>query len=875
VGTPRPDDPHRYDGSVDVAGEDSPSAVERRLERLEAADRERAAAVETLDEIVERLDDALRGPRGELHALASELSKLGRQLEEITQRQHLVTQYLHANSARLAMLESAAGLRRFVRNTGRAFVRRHFYFDPHPGKELLKARADDDTWESVGSQASFELIPRRGFPPIGWVLLDFELATEVACATPPRLYVDRGEGYTETNAIRLPWPVDGRITAVVNLLAVVRRLRFDPLDRPGRFRLGRLVIREMGRPEMGLRLVVPRLAGLFRTPRRIPAALGTLITLVRTAGVQELKNRLVGKTKAADQLRYKDWIERFDTLTDSDRAAIASAVDRLARRPRLSIVMPVYNTPRRWLERALDTVRSQLYPDWELCIAEDGSSEPHVRRVLEAYARGDSRIKVVYRERKGHISEASNTALGVATGEFIVLMDSDDELPPHALYMVAEELNAHPETDLIYTDEDKLDEQGERYSPYFKPDWNPDLFYSQNYFSHLGVYRTTLVRELGGFRTAFDGSQDYDLAIRCVERTPADRIRHIPHMLYHWRAIEGSGAVDAHAKSYAQPAAERALRDHFAKVDPGIEVSIARFPTTYRVRYPLPADPPLVSLVIPTRDGRVVLERCVESILAKTDYPRFELIIIDNQSRDPATLEYLQALTKEGRVRVLRYDRPFNYSAVNNLGARTGAGTVLGLLNNDVEVITSNWLTEMVSQALRPGIGCVGAKLLYPNDTIQHAGIVTGLLTLAGHIHRYLPRDACGYHCRAAVVHDVSAVTGACMVVRRELFERLGGLDENLTVAFNDVDFCLRVEAAGLRNLWTPYAELYHHESLSRGAEDTPEKRARFQREVEYMHRRWGTRLDDDRWYSPNLSLENENVELAWPPRSARPWHGA
>jgi GT2 family glycosyltransferase len=846
--------------------------VAKRDEELEPLRSELPQSATQLHAAVHRLDNALHGPRGELHALRAELAKLSCQLHEVGQRQHLVMHQVHGLSARLAVLESAPGFRRFLRNTRRAFLRRRFEFDPRPAKELVRFGAEGDVWESVGCDPSFELVSRRGFAPTGWVLLDFELETDIRCSTPPFLYIDRGEGYSDASCIHLPWPSDGRITAVVNLLAVVSGLRFDPLDRPGPFRLGRLVLREVGRPEMGIRLVGLRVLELLRTPRRIPAGLGAVIAVVRAGGMQEVKNRLVGKTNGDEAVRYADWVEHFDALREADRSAITRAVELLPRRPLLSIVMPVYNTPRRWLERAIESVRSQLYPDWELCIGEDASTKPHVRRVLDAYAHQDPRIKVVYRERNGHISEASNSSLAVATGDFIVLMDSDDELPAHALYMVAEELNAHPETDLLYSDEDKIDERGQRYSPYFKPDWNPDLFFSQNYFSHLGVYRTALVRAVGGFRKAFDGSQDYDLAIRCVARTRPERVRHIPHVLYHWRAINGSGAVDAHAKSYAQPAAERALRDHLEAVDPRIEVSVAAFPTTYRVRYPLPAERPLVSLIIPTRDGRAVLERCVESILAKTTYPRFEILIIDNQSRDPATLEYLEALTKDGHVRVVRYDRPFNYSAVNNLGVRTASGTVVGLLNNDVEIVTADWLAEMASHALRPEIGCVGAKLLYPNDTLQHAGIVTGLLTLAGHIHRYLPRDAAGYFCRAAMVHDVSAVTGACMVLRREVFEEVGGLDENLAIAFNDVDFCLRVEAAGYRNLWTPYAELYHHESLSRGAEDTPEKRARFQGEIDYMRQRWGARLEDDRWYSPNLSLANENVEIAWPPRGRRPW---
>ena len=795
---------------------------------------------------------------------------------DLSEQQFTPERQIDALSWRLTLLEGAPGMRRFVRSVWRALRRRQVVLTPRPSNDVVYRDAAASEWESVGSDPGLELVP-RGRYPTGWVQLDFELVSGVAGARPPLLHVGRGGGYTPSGCIRLPWPEGGRIRAVANLATVVHSLRLDPLDRPGTFRLGRLAIREMGRPEVGLRLAVPALWSLMRRPRRIPGAVADLVSLLRAGGLQALKNRMVGKDQVDSQaVRYSDWVAAFDTLAPADRVAITRRLEALPNRPLLSVVMPAYNTPRRWLTRAIESVRAQLYPEWELCVANDASTAPHVRRVLDAYARRDPRVRVVHRETNGHISEASNSALAVARGDYVVLMDSDDQLPPHALYVVAEQLCAHPETDLLYSDEDKIDERGRRFGAYFKPDWNPDLFLSQNYFSHLGVYRTSLVREVGGFRSVTDGSQDYDLALRCVARTRAERIRHVPHVLYHWRAIEGSGAMAADAKAYAHPAAERAVRDLVAVIDRRIEVSAGPSPTTYRVRWPLPVEPLLVSLIVPMRNGRAVLERCVESVLGRTNYPRLELLVVDNQADDPATLQYLASLAQSGRARVLRYDRPFNHSAINNFAARAARGTVLGLVNDDIEVIGPGWLSEMVSQALRPGIGAVGARLLYANDTVQHAGIVTGLNGLAGHVHRYLPSEEGGYFGRARLVQNVSAVTGACLVVRREVFEQVGGLDEhNLPVAFNDVDFCLRLEEAGYRNLFTPYAELYHHEPLGRGADDTPEKRGRFQREFDYMLRRWGDRLRGDRYYSPNLSLGTEVVEIAWPPRAEKPWLAA
>ncbi|MCX6955842.1 MAG: glycosyltransferase family 2 protein, partial [Verrucomicrobia bacterium] len=519
------------------------------------------------------------------------------------------------------------------------------------------------------------------------------------------------------------------------------------------------------------------------------------------------------------------------------------------------------------------SVIDQIYPKWELCISDDASPAPLVRKVLAAYQKKyPNHIKVVYRETNGHISANSNSALALAHGEFIALLDHDDKIRPHALACVALEIAAHPDADLIYSDEDKIDENGDRYDHYFKPDWNPDLFNVQNYISHLGVYRTLLVREVGGFRVGYEGSQDWDLAMRVIERTAPERIRHIPKILYHWRSVPGSTAMVIGAKSYATNAAEKVITEHFVRT--GVTATITPTKGSYwRVHYPVPAPAPRVSLIIPTRNRLEFLKPCVESLLAKTAYPNFELLIVDNDSDDPATLSYLKELSSPSvsrPVRVIRYPGEFNYSAINNFAVEHTDAPLIGLLNNDLEVINEDWLDEMVSHALRPEIGCVGAKLYYPDDRIQHAGVILGIGGVAAHAWQTHPRGAAGQAHRNLLQQNLSAVTAACLVMRREVYQQVGGLNaDQLKVAFNDVDFCLKVRAVGFRNFWTPYAELYHHESASRGREDTLEKRDRFRGEVEYMRATWGEILDNDPAYNPNLTHTINDFTLALPPR---PW---
>jgi glycosyltransferase involved in cell wall biosynthesis len=562
---------------------------------------------------------------------------------------------------------------------------------------------------------------------------------------------------------------------------------------------------------------------------------------------------------------YQEWIRQHDTLDDVCRSALRTRSRTLKNRPLISIIMPTYNPQLEWLQEAIESVREQIYENWQLCIADDCSTNPDVRALLESYSKQDSRIKIVLRPANGHISAASNSALTEATGEWMALLDHDDILPEHALYFVAETINSYPNVCLIYSDEDKLDGSGKRCDPYFKCDWNQDLFYSQNLISHLGVYRKSIVDQIGGFREGYEGSQDYDLALRFIEKIAPSQVHHIPRVLYHWRAHPQSTAHAAAAKPYAAIVGEKALNEHFERL--GVNARSEYCGHGYRARYALPAKPRLVSLIIPTRNAHRLVRQCIESIRTKTLYRNYEIILVDNGSDDPESLRYFDELSTAG-VRVIRDDRPFNYSALNNSAVQLARGEIIGLINNDVEVIEPGWLCEMVSHAERLEVGAVGAKLLYPNNTVQHAGVVLGLGGVACHSHKHFDHDASGYFGRLKLISSFSAVTAACLVIRKDVFHQVGGLDEdNLTIAFNDVDFCLKVREAGYRNIFTPYTLLYHHESVTRGQDDTPEKRKRFSNEVKYMKKKWGSKLLIDPAYSPNLTLDREDFGLASTPR--------
>lgn len=620
---------------------------------------------------------------------------------------------------------------------------------------------------------------------------------------------------------------------------------------------------------------------LLRSPRRMWRSVhlavqlrgGVLPFLRRAAqvvrrqgwsGVRSLVRR------AVDVEDYDDWIQRFDSIDEAARLLLRSRYAALRDRPLISIVVPVFNVPDAYLRSMIESVRAQIYQEWELCICDDASTEPHVASTLQEYVQLDARIKMVRRSINGHICAASNDALAIATGKFIALLDHDDCLPEHALYMVAVYLHRHPAAKLLYSDEDKLTPGGERIEPYFKPDWDPVLMRGQNIFSHLGVFEASLVAEVGGFRNGFEGSQDYDLALRCSERVRREAIVHVPHILYHWRASAQSTAQNVSAKPYAREAALRAVREHLGRTGRQATVTPVREDASMiRVTFAVPQPEPLVSVIIPTRDKPNLLASCVDSLLARTDYEHIEVLIVDNGSTDSRALALLERYAKIDNVRVLRVDGPFNYSALNNDAVRHSSGELLCLLNNDIEVVSADWLSILCGYALQPNVGAVGAALWYPDETLQHGGVVLAGEAIAGHMHHRLRRGEAGYFGRALVAQQVSAVSAACLLVRRRLFEAVGGLDAaNLAVAYNDVDFCLKLQTVGYRNVYVPYVNLYHHESASRGADASGERALRLSREARWMQMRWGQALYGDESHNPNLSLTGGNFfALASPPR--------
>ncbi len=609
----------------------------------------------------------------------------------------------------------------------------------------------------------------------------------------------------------------------------------------------------------------------------LPSALVHYAAMLRREGLQGIMARSrrlrdgggFADAPPPDEVYHK-WIDEFDRFDDTERASAVSTLQSFERRPLISIVVPTYNSNPSHLEAMIRSVQEQIYPFWELCIADDASPDETTREILTRHQTRDSRIRLVFRTENGHISEASNSALSLATGEFVALLDHDDILPPHALFVVAQYINRYPRARMLYSDEDKLNERGQRTAPYFKCDWNPALFRTQNLFSHLGVIETALVRQAGGFRRGFEGSQDYDLALRCVEIAGDDSVVHIPHVLYHWRITASSTAGTSQAKPYASTAARRSIEEHLARsgIAATVEQPFGELPV-FRVRYAIPGPAPKVSIIIPTRDGVTLLRQCVESIVARTIYPNYEIIVVDNGSTDEATLAYFQDISLRPNVRIIRDDSPFNFSALNNTAAAAATGSFICLLNNDTEVISPDWLDEMVGIASQPGIGAVGAALWYPDNKLQHGGVLLGLGGVAGHMHHMLTRGNFGYFNRAVSVQNMSAVTAACLVIRKSIFDNVDGLDESFAVAFNDVDFCLRVRDAGYQNVWTPYAELYHYESATRGSDMAADKYQRFLGEVRRMEERWGSALSRDPAYNPNLSLAVDVLPftLANPPR--------
>lgn len=555
---------------------------------------------------------------------------------------------------------------------------------------------------------------------------------------------------------------------------------------------------------------------------------------------------------------YKDWMIEFEPLLWT---APVSNTDL-----RFSIVVPTYNSKPEWLDACFNSVLDQSYTNWQLIIVDDASTDLATLNCLKKWqAEKHDRISIVYREKNGHISAATNSGLTRVSGDYVCFLDHDDTLAPQALNELATTISENQDVNIIYSDEDLMSETGERLIPHFKSNWNPELLLAHNYVTHLCCYKTDIIRQLNGMRAGVDGAQDYDLILRASRMVKPEQIIHIPKVLYHWRMVEGSTAMSSGEKSYTSKAGLTALRDHMAEINPAVTVEYAERDNFYNINWPNSNDTfsqPKVSVIIPTRDGLDVLKPCIEGLIHNTSYTNLEIVILDNGSVEKETFSYFAQLSSYDFIKVVRDNGPFNYSAINNHAVKESTGDLICLLNNDIEIINDDWLYEMVSLAIRPEVGCVGAKLLYPDDTIQHAGVILGLGGYAAHSHRGIGRNEPGYFCRAQLRQNLSAVTAACLLVKREIYNEVGGLDEQFEVAYNDVDFCLRVRAAGYQNIYTPNSELYHHESKTRGSDNTKSKQKRFDKEKALLLERWSIIIENDPAYNPNLTRSREDFSL-------------
>lgn len=592
---------------------------------------------------------------------------------------------------------------------------------------------------------------------------------------------------------------------------------------------------------------------------------GDSVTKTYTIDIEELRkqnkpkgflSRLFGKESVAEG-GYEAWLARHKvdkrTLRRQKHAAFAQ-------KPLISIVIPLYCTPLPYLKELLESVRRQFYENWQLCLA-DGSPDDKAKEFIEKHYGREKRI--VYRklEENGGISVNTNEAVALAAGEYLMLCDHDDTLEPDALYEIVKAIN-DTGADVLYTDEDKVSMDGRHYfDPNFKPDFNLFRLRENNYICHIFVVKKSLTDETGLLRSEFDGAQDFDFILRCCEK--AQKITHIPKVLYHWRCHMDSTAADPSSKAYAYEAGRKAVREHYQRLGIDAKVEMTERPGWYRSHVKVQGNP-LISVIIPNKDHTDDLELCLFSMTRKSTYRNYEILIVENNSEKEETFEYYRKLPdRYPKARVLTWEKEFNYSAINNFAAKEAKGEYLLFLNNDVEILTPDWMEEMLQNCQQENVAAVGAKLYYPDDTIQHAGVVLGLGGIAGHIMCRASKEDPGYFGRMISVQEISAVTAACMMVKKSDFDAVGGLDETFQVAFNDIDLCMKFRAAGKKIIFTPYAELYHYESKSRGLEDTPEKQFRFDKEVKRFQEKWAQQLEmGDPYYSPNLSVTEGDCSL-------------
>ena len=582
--------------------------------------------------------------------------------------------------------------------------------------------------------------------------------------------------------------------------------------------------------------------------------------------IKTILRKIIRFLKGEKDLQYGDyggWI-KYNEPKDADLKV--QMKKKFAIEPKISVVVPMYNTKEKFFKDLVNCMISQTYSNWELCLA-DGS--PKQNENLKKYIEKDARIKYKFLNENKGIAGNSNAAIDMAEGDYIALLDHDDILAEYALYEVVSYINKWPEAEFLYSDEDKIDENDNRYDAYFKPDFAPDTLRCQNYICHFSIFKKELMEKLGGFKSDYDGAQDYDIFLRMSETAKVENIKHIPKLLYHWRVHnESTAKLNSHAKNYAFEAGKKAIEDHLKRIGLEGTVSEGCIEGIYRIDYKVIGEPK-VSIVIPNKDGKDILTVCINSILEKTTYKNYEIIVVENNSETEEIFEYYKEIEKNEKIKVVHYpNKGFNYSAIINFGVRNSSGEYIVQLNNDTELITPNWLELMLGFCQRPDVGGVGVKLYFPDETIQHAGIIVGIGGIAGNRFKSIPKSGHGYFAKESMIENLSAVTAACIMNPKSVYEEVGYMDEKLAVAFNDVDFCLKIREKGYLIVYNPFVEFWHYESKSRGQENTPAKIRRFQGEISTFEQRWPEILDTgDPYYNINLSLDTEvyhfkNIEV-------------
>jgi O-antigen biosynthesis protein len=689
----------------------------------------------------------------------------------------------------------------------------------------------------------------RGRGISGWCLFEFSAVVKRGKINKPKLYFDSGQGYSEseTEAIK---GRHGFWKSLIYLPETVKRIRFDPTENAeASFEMSGLSLAKVG--------FIPLLLKVYQALRKKSVSTFSLKYLLKAALIifrndpVEISGLLSEYDHIDDPFFYQDWINRYDTYTETDLQHFREKQAGWAYRPLISVLLPVYNTPIAWLKECIHSVIDQVYDNWELCIADDNSTDEEVREVIRKYASEYPKIKYSFRETNGHIAIASNTALAMATGEFVSFLDHDDKLAPLAFYRIAEALNSDRSTDMFYSDEDKIDENNRRSLPFFKPDWSPTLFYAQNYITHLACIRLRLLLEVGGFTDGLQGSQDYDLFLKVI--LAGASIKHIPHILYHWRLHKASTSMESSAKPYAHTAGKMALEKHLSKKYAArfIGVDDGQYMFTYLPRFAFDKQNK-ISIIIPTKDKISYLKPCIDSILGKSSWTNYEIVILDNNSEEELSFEYFRQIQeKHSNIKVVDAPLEFNWSKLNNLGYKYSNGEFLIFLNNDITIITPDWMERLCECAGLDDIASVGASLLYEDDTLQHSGVIVGMNGWADHVFKgmYVSHFPSPYLSNE-VPHNNLAVTGACLAIERSKFVKLGMFDEAFIICGSDVEFGIRAHKAGLYNAVLSNVKLYHYESKSRGTH-VPENDF-IQSALKYEPFR--TQLTDP-FFNPNLSL--------------------